>query len=65
MDNLPENLKIVRAKDLMRFYGYSRNKSYDLIKKCKDIFGIKHKEAFVPFDVWLDFIYSRFPENSK
>lgn len=65
MKDLPEKMQIIRAKDIMQCYGYSRNKAFDLIKKCKNLFGIKHKEAFIPLDVWVDFLHYRLPEKSN
>lgn len=65
MSELPEKIQIVRAKDIMQWYGYSRNKAFDLIRTCKKLFGINHKEAFIPFDVWSDFLHCRLPEKSS
>ncbi|MCS6795724.1 MAG: hypothetical protein NZ516_07170 [Raineya sp.] len=70
---IPEPLKKIfmetrlleRDKDIMQCYGYGKNKAFELIKKCKKAFDITHKEAFVPIDVWIDFLHCRFPKSNE
>ncbi|MDW8296653.1 MAG: hypothetical protein RMJ97_07180 [Raineya sp.] len=57
--------KIIWAKDLMKEYGFSRNKSYEIIKKIKKRYRLEYKNAFVSEEIFKAYINGNFEVKGK